>query len=256
VTDLAATPAPTRSSGTSRAPDLALDAQLEGYRRELKAHCRRMLRCPVEAEDATQETLLRAWRGYDRFEGRAALRSWLYHIATNVCLDLVKSRQRRPVPVDLMASTPAAVAGAAGHPDGSSPSMMSSTPRPGVLAPADDPAELVVSRETIRLAFVAALQRLPQRQRAVLILRDVLRWKAGEVATLLGTTTPAVNSMLQRARTTLATASHDAANPSDPLCDEDHALVRRYVDAFQRHDVNALVRLLQPESGRPGAGGG
>jgi RNA polymerase sigma-70 factor (ECF subfamily) len=255
VTDLAATPAPTRSPGTSQAPHLALDAQLEGYRRELKAYCRGMLRCPVDAEDATQETLLRAWRGYDRFEGRAALRSWLYHIATNVCLDLLRSRQRRPVPMDLMGSMPAAV----GHPDGSSlPPMasLSSTSRPAVLAPADDPADLVVSRETIRLAFVAALQRLPQRQRAVLILRDVLRWRASEVATLLGTTTPAVNSLLQRARTTLASASHAAADPSEPLCDEDHALLRRYVDAFQRHDVNALVRLLQPAPGRSGSGDG
>src|ERR687888_1993413 len=174
--------------------------ELEQHRRELTAYCYRMLGSPFEAEDAVQETLLRAWRSADRFEGRAAVRSWLYRIATNVCLDLLKSRERRARPMDL---------GPAREPIEANlntlPEVTWIEPTPDTLVvPADgDPAEVAAARETVRLAFVAALQHLPPRQRAVLILCEVLRWKASEVAELLGTSVASVNSALQRARATL-----------------------------------------------------
>ena len=158
-----------------------------------------MLGSPFEAEDAVQETLLRAWRSIDRFEGRAALRSWLYRIATNVCLDMLKGRERRATPMDL---------GPAREPVGRTSTMLPEVtwiePVPdGLVAPEGDPADVAASRETIRLAFVAALQHLPPRQRAVLILCEVLAWKASEVAELLDTSVASVNSALQRARATL-----------------------------------------------------
>jgi RNA polymerase sigma-70 factor (ECF subfamily) len=222
-----------------------LDLVLEHHRAELTAYAYRMLGSAFEAEDAVQETLLRAWRSFDRFEGRAALRSWLYRIATNVCLDMLSSRERRARPMDL---APPRTADA---PLGEAlPEATWILPIPdGRVVPADgDPAELAVSRETIRLAFVAALQHLPPRQRAVLILREVLRWKATEVAELLDTTVASVNSALQRARSTLAASHVAATDPAQPMDDAQRALLARYVDAFERYDLDSLTSLLQEDA--------
>jgi RNA polymerase sigma-70 factor, ECF subfamily len=223
-----------------------LDPRLLEHRRELTGYCYRMLGSSFDAEDAVQETMVRAWRGLGDFEGRSALRSWLYRIATNVCLDQLSGRQRRALPMDL-----------AGSP---SPPVESSLAarRPGtawiepvldrqVLAEDGDPAERAVAKESIRLAFVAALQHLPPRQRAVLILREVLRWKADEVAQLLETTVASVNSALQRARATLAAAG-GLPEPRRPLDADDRELLARYVDAFERYDIDAFVRLLHEDA--------
>jgi RNA polymerase sigma-70 factor (ECF subfamily) len=217
--------------------------ELERHRRELTAHCYRMLGSPFEAEDAVQDTLLRAWRSLERFEGRSSLRSWLYTIATNVCLDMHDSKQRRARPMDL---------GEARAPDGPIGEILPETtwiePVPDALVLGDgDPAAVAESRETIRLAFVAALQHLPPRQRAALILCEVLHWKAAEVAELLDTSTAAINSALQRARATLdQTATHDAAGGK--LSEHDNELLRRYVDAFERYDMDALTRLIHEDA--------
>jgi len=218
--------------------------ELEQHRRELTAHCYRMLGTPFEAEDAVQDTLLRAWRSLERFEGRSSLRSWLYTIATNVCLDMLDSKQRRARPMDL---------GEARSPDGPIGEILPETtwiePVPDELVvPQDgDPAAIAQSRETIRLAFVAALQHLPPRQRAALILCEVLQWKAAEVAELLETSTAAINSALQRARATLDTAeTHDAARGA--LSEQDSELLSRYVDAFQRYDMDALTSLIHEDA--------
>jgi RNA polymerase sigma-70 factor (ECF subfamily) len=217
--------------------------ELERHRRELTAHCYRMLGSPFEAEDAVQETLLRAWRGLDRFEGRSQLRSWMYRIATNVCLDMLSRRERRARPMDM---------GPARPPDGPIGEILPEltwiepVPDERVLA-SDDPATVAESHETIRLAFVAALQHLPPRQRAVLILREVLHWQAAEVAEMLATSVPAVNSALQRARATLAQANvADAANGS--LSEHDRDLLARYVDAFQRYDMDTLTSLIHEDA--------
>jgi RNA polymerase sigma-70 factor (ECF subfamily) len=216
---------------------------LERHRRELNAYCYRMLGSPFEAEDAVQDTLLRAWRGLERFEGRASLRSWLYRIATNVCLDMLDGRERRARPMDL---------GEARSPDGPLGEILSEVtwiePVPdGRVVPEGDPAAVAESRETIRLAFVAALQHLPPRQRAVLILFEVLQWKASEVAELLDTTVAAVNSALQRARAAL-----DAADVADAgrgrLSEHDRELLARYVDAFERYDMEALTALIHEDA--------
>jgi RNA polymerase sigma-70 factor (ECF subfamily) len=203
-----------------------------------------MLGSAAEAEDAVQETFLRAWRAFDTFEGRAAFRSWLYKIATNVCLTMLDGRKRRALPMDLeLPSPPRADMGAP---------LIESVwvqPIPDRLAvrPDGDPADVTVSRETIRLAFVAALQHLPPRQRAVLLLRDVLRWRSAEVADLLGASVVAVNGLLRRARQTMASAdltTPDLTERSQP----DEALLARYVDAFERFDMDALVKLLHEDA--------
>jgi RNA polymerase sigma-70 factor (ECF subfamily) len=217
--------------------------EFEAYRRELTAYCYRMLGSGFEAEDAVQETMVRAWKAYDQFEGRAALRSWLYRIATNVCLDMRRGPQRRARPMDLGPSSTAS--------DSLGPQLAENTwvqpiPTSRVLPTTGDPAELAAERDTIRLAFVAALQHLPPRQRAVLILREVLRWQATEVAELLDTSVASVNSALQRARATLATHDLDAVRP-DPITDEQRELVARYVDAFERYDMESLVTLLHDD---------
>src|SRR5437016_5018316 len=193
-----------------------------------------MLGSPFEAEDAVQETLLRAWRSLDHFEGRASLRSWLYRIATNVCLDLLHGRERRARPVDL------GPAKTADHPLGEplpEATWIQPIPDARVLPEHGDPAEIAESRETIRLAFIAALQHLPPRQRAVLILREVLQWEAAEVAELLDTTVASVNSALQRARATLDQTDVSSSDPAPPLSDADRDLLARYVDAFERYDI-------------------
>ena len=209
--------------------------ELEQHRRELTAYCYRMLASPFEAEDAVQETLLRAWKNIDRFEGRSELRSWLYRIATNVCLDLLNGRERRARPMDL---------GPAQEPVAAN---LNTLPEVTWIEPLpDDPADVVESRETIRLAFVAALQHLPPRQRAVLILCEVLRWKAAEVAELLETSVASVNSALQRARATLEASE---LNPSEPALDEpDRELLARYVEAFERYDMEALTSLIHEDA--------
>ena len=221
-----------------------LDRRLEEHRRELTAHCYRMLGSPFEAEDAVQETLIRAWKGFDRFEGRAALRSWLYSIATNVCLDLLTGRERRARPMDL---------GPAREPIEANLNVLPETtwiqPIPdGLVTPEGDPADVAVARETIRLAFVAALQHLPPRQRAALILCEVLRWQATEVAELLDTSVASVNSSLQRARSTLAAGNVSATDTAPPLNDADRALLARYVDAFEQYDIEALTSLIQEDA--------
>jgi RNA polymerase sigma-70 factor, ECF subfamily len=219
--------------------------ELEHYRVELTGYCYRMLGSVFEAEDAVQDTLVRAWRGLDRFEGRSALRSWLYHIATNVCFDQLNHRRRRARPVDL---GPAATADSPLAAPLNESAWIEPAPDARVLPAGGDPAEQAVARDTIRLAFVAALQHLPPRQRAVLILREVLAWKAGEVAELLGTSAASVNSALQRARTTLGERGITDADPVTPLDDAQRALVRRYVDAFERFDLDALVALLHEDA--------
>jgi RNA polymerase sigma-70 factor (ECF subfamily) len=222
-----------------------LEPQLEAHRVELTAYCYRMLGSAFEAEDAVQETFLRAWRGLDRFEGRAALRSWLYRIATNVCLDMVSARQRRARPIDL---GPAMSADSGLGPPLPETAWLEPVPDARVLPSASDPAEVAVARESIRLAFVAALQHLPPRQRAVLILREVLRWKADEVAELLGSSVASVNSALQRARSTLAANHLDATDLAEPMDERKQALLARYVDAFERYDLDALTALLHEDA--------
>jgi RNA polymerase sigma-70 factor, ECF subfamily len=218
--------------------------ELERHRRELTAHSYRMLGSPFEAEDAVQETLLRAWRSLERFEGRSSLRSWLYTIATNVCLDMLDAKQRRARPMDL---------GEARAPDGPIGEILPETtwiePVPDALVLGDgDPAAVAESRETIRLAFVAALQHLPPRQRAALILCEVLHWKAAEVAELLDTSVAAINSALQRARATLDQAAAADAAPGGTLSKRDGELLSRYVDAFERYDMDALTRLIHEDA--------
>jgi RNA polymerase sigma-70 factor (ECF subfamily) len=225
------------------APPEAVELQLETYRRELTGYCYRMLGSGFEAEDAVQETMVRAWRGIDRFEGRSAIRSWLYRIATNVCLDMLRGPQRRARPMDMgPSSTPDSflAPGLAEH------MWVQPVPDAWVVPETGDPAELAASRETIRLAFVAALQLLPPRQRAVLILREVLRWHADEVAELLDTSVASVNSSLQRARATLAANDLVAAQPTH-VDSDDEKLLARYVDAFERYDVDSLVSLLHED---------
>ncbi|GHD93471.1 sigma-70 family RNA polymerase sigma factor [Streptomyces naganishii] len=231
--------------GTATTTDL--DAQLEKYRVELTGYCYRMLGSSFEAEDAVQDTLVRAWRSHDKFEGRSSLRSWLYRIATNVCLDMLTAGNKRARPMDLTESTPLAQAALAPRPDNT---WLEPMPDGRVLPAVEDPAEAAVAKESVRLAFMAALQQLPPKQRAVLILREVLAWRASEVADLLGTTVASVNSALQRARATLAEREDRGAGAavSDPLDEEQQKLLERYVKAFEGYDMTALTALLHEDA--------
>jgi RNA polymerase sigma-70 factor (ECF subfamily) len=222
--------------------------ELEVHRRELTAFCYRMLGSGFDAEDAVQETMVRAWRAGAKFDGRSSLRSWLYRIATNICLDMLRGRKRRAVPMELGPSRAPVVASLADRlPEGS---WVSPIPDERLFPLGADPAELAEARESVRLAFVAALQHLPPRQRAVLILCEVLRWSAAETAELLDTSVAAVNSSLQRARATLAEVSPPAATgPDRTQLDADRRdLLTRYVDAFERYDMTALVKLLHEDA--------
>jgi RNA polymerase sigma-70 factor, ECF subfamily len=229
-------------AGTTKL-DPAVELQFEQFRPELTGYCYRMLGSAFEAEDAVQETLVRAWRGFDNFEGRAAVRSWIYRIASNVCFDMLKARQRRAVPADL--NGPVAGNSRFDAIDNDQP-WLGPIPDAAITPSSDDPAEQAIARESVRLAFVAALQHLPARQRAVLILREVLRWKASEVAELLDTSVQSVNSALQRARATLADRNLTTTRePHDP---KEQELLARYVDAFERFDVDAIVDLLHHDA--------
>ncbi|MET8895264.1 sigma-70 family RNA polymerase sigma factor [Streptomyces albogriseolus] len=224
-----------------------LDATLEQYRVELTGYCYRMLGSSFEAEDAVQDTMIRAWRSLDKFEGRSSLRSWLYRIATNVCLDMLSAGNKRARPMDLTESTPLAQAALSPRPDHT---WLEPMPDDRVLPTPADPAEAAVAKESVRLAFMAALQRLPAKQRAVLILREVLAWKASEVAELLGTSVASVNSALQRARATLAERREPGADAtvSDPLDEDQKKLLDRYVAAFEGYDMSALTTLLHEDA--------
>src|SRR5262245_13963775 len=237
------------ASGTLRSPMRELsetDLRLEHFRVELVGYCYRMLGSPFEAEDAVQETLLRAWRSLDRFdEARSPLRNWLYAIATNICVDMLRSAERRARAMDL--GPPAEVGPDLGIPlpEGA---WILPIPDDRALFAAADPADLVVQRDTIRLAFVAALQHLPPRQRAVLILRDVLCWRSDEVARLLATTVAAVTSALQRSRATLKRVHIAQAEPFQPMDQRQQQLLARYCQAFERYDVDGLVSLLHEDA--------
>jgi len=224
----------------------AIESRLEVFRPELTGYCYRMLGSAFEAEDAVQDTMVRAWRGFGSFEGRAALRSWLYRIATNVCLTMLESAQRRVRPMDL--GPPGS--GQAIHPGEPRPDEIWVGPVPDTrLRPEGaDPADLVAQRESVRLAFIAALQHLPPRQRAVLILREVLAWSAQEVAELLDTSVAGVNSALQRARAAIAAADTAATGAGAPLDDDQKSLLARYVEAFEAYDLQALTALLRADA--------
>ncbi len=223
----------------------ALEPFLDEHRRELTGYCYRMLGSPFDAEDAVQETMVRAWRAADRFEGRSTVRTWMYRIATNVCTDMLRGRQRRSRPMAMGPARPpeeryldATLA---------EESWVLPVPDRAVLDDGADPAETAVLRESVRLAFVTALQHLPARQRAVVLLRDVLRWPATETADVLETSVAAVNSALQRARATLGDLDpdeHGAAAP-DPA---QARLVERFMDAFERYDVPLIVNLLREDA--------
>ncbi len=233
---------PEAAAAQSSVQELPVE-DLEQYRRELTGYCYRMLGSAFEADDAVQDTMVRAWKGMAGFEGRSALRSWLYRIATNVCLDMLRGRQRRALAMDL---GPAGKADAFQGLTREENAWVTPIPDGRVLAEDGDPAAVAEARESIRLAFVTALQHLPARQRAVLILREVLRWQATEVAELLDTTVASVNSALQRARATLSTLD-TGSSQSPPVTAEQRAMLDRYVDAFERYDITSLVALLRDD---------
>jgi RNA polymerase sigma-70 factor (ECF subfamily) len=224
-------------------PSLA-PVDLEPFRRELTGYCYRMLGSGFEAEDAVQETMVRAWRKASGFEGRSSVRSWLYRIATNVCIDMHRNVQRRARPMEMGPASPPIES----HLGPLLPEAMWVTPIPdaGIAPEGADPAEVVHYRESIRLAFVTALQHLPARQRAALILCEVLRWQVAEVAELLDTSVPAINSALQRARSTLRSLPEEER--SEELDENDADLLARYVDAFERYDIERLVTLLREDA--------
>ena len=238
-------PAAVACGAVTLSPSSLAPEELEQHRRELTGYCYRMLGSGFEADDAVQETMVRAWRAADGFEGRASVRSWLYRIATNVCLDMLRGRERRARPMELAPSSP---------PDASrlgdmlpEHAWVSPIADERVLPDGADPADIAAARETIRLAFVTALQHLPARQRAVLILCEVLRWQASEVAQLLDTSVAAVNSALQRARATLASVHADDRH-TEVIDADQRELLARYVDAFERYDVDRLVTLLHEDA--------
>ncbi len=217
------------------------ESDLERHRRELTGYCYRMLGSPFDAEDAVQETMIRAWRSRERFEGRSSLRSWLYRIATNVCNDAIGARGRRALPMDM---------GPAGAPIVENlrvpgeVSWLEPAPTGALVAEGADPADIVEARSTARLAFVVALQHLPPRQRAALILKEAFHWSAQEIADLLETTPASINSALQRARATI-----DARAGDDRVDGEvDRATLERYVDAFERYDMEALTALIRDDA--------
>ncbi|SON59453.1 ECF RNA polymerase sigma factor SigG [Mycobacterium simulans] len=216
----------------------------EPYRRELLAHCYRMTGSLHDAEDLVQETLLRAWKAYDRFEGKSSVRTWLHRIATNTCLSALEGRQRRPLPTGLGAPS--------SDPTGELVERAEVPwlePLPDVADDPTDPQTIVGSRESVRLAFVAALQHLSPRQRAVLLLRDVLQWKAAEVADAIGATTIAVNSLLQRARSQLESVRPSSEDRlTAPESPEAQDLLARYISAFETYDIDRLVELFTAEA--------
>jgi RNA polymerase sigma-70 factor (ECF subfamily) len=222
-----------------------LELQLEEHRRELNAYCYRMLGSSFEAEDAVQDTMVRAWKNIDRFEGRAALRTWLYRIATNVCLDMIAGRERRARPMDLGPAREPVMSNLATLPE---VTWIEPIPDDSVMPDGGDPADVLLARESIKLAFVAALQHLPAQQRAVLILREVLRWQATEVAELLETSVAAVNSSLQRARATIDSSELTLSDGPAPMDAAQRELLERYVDAFQRYDIESLTALLHEDA--------
>ena len=224
-----------RDSTTAPAP-AELESGFEELRSELTGYSYRMLGSPFEAEDAVQETFVRAWRAYDGFEGRSSLRSWLYRIATNVCLDMLNGRERRARPMDL---------GPAQEPIEANLNTM---PEATWIQPAPDPAVVTEEHETTRLAIIAALQHLPPRQRAVLILCEVLRWRASEVAELLETSVASVNSALQRARATLEASNLSLTDAPRSVDEADEELLGRYVKAFEEYDMEALTALIHEDA--------
>ena len=222
----------------------ALDLDFEAHRRDLTGYCYRMLGSGSEAEDAVQETMVRAWRKADTLGSPAALKSWLYRIATNVCLDMLDASQRRARPMDLSSPVTADAALDSGLPEEAWVLPIADAR----VVPEGDPAEVTAARETIRLAFVAALQHLPPKQRAVLILREVLRWQASEVAELLDTSVQSINSALQRARSTMDSLDLDAGAAAPDLDGDHRDLLARYVQAFESYDVASLVKLIHEDA--------
>jgi len=225
-----------RDSTTATSAPAELERSFEELRQELTGYAYRMLGSPFEAEDAIQETFIRAWRAYEGFEGRSSLRSWLYRIATNVCLDMLNGRERRARPMDLGPSQEPIEAN------------LNTMPEASWIQPAPDPAVVTEEHETTRLAIIAALQHLPPRQRAVLILCEVLRWRASEVAELLETSVASVNSALQRARATLEASNLNVADAPRSVDEADEELLARYVEAFQKYDMEALTALIHDDA--------
>jgi RNA polymerase sigma-70 factor, ECF subfamily len=235
---------PLASRAVAVRSDHLAEEDLEPYRRELTGYCYRMLGSGFEAEDAVQETMLRAWRNADRFEGRSSVRTWLYRIATNVCIDMRRNVQRRALPMEMGPSSPPQESFLG--PMLPEAKWVTPVPDARVAPETADPAEITQYRESIRLAFVAALQHLPARQRAALILCEVLRWQVAEAAELLDASVPAVNSALQRARATLAGLQSGGGHKT--LGDDEAELLERYVAAFESYDIDRLVTLLHEDA--------
>ena len=222
----------------------AATGNIEYYRRELTGYCYRMLGSAFEADDAVQETMLRAWKAADGFEGRSSVRSWLYRIATNVCLDALRGEKRRALPMDLGPSSPPLESHLRPWP--AEDRWVTPIPDARVVPETGDPAEIAAVRDSVRLAFVTALQHLPPRQRAALILCEGLKLPAVEAATVLDSSVASVNSALQRARTALAgLPEHQRPDEVEP---ENAELLAKYVDAFQRYDMKALLTLLREDA--------